>query len=26
MLPPTDPAHFERVLRDRIAHPWQPQA
>jgi homoserine kinase type II len=26
MLQPKDPAHFERVLRDRIAHPWQPQA
>jgi len=26
MLQPKDPAHFERVLRDRIAHPWQPRA
>jgi homoserine kinase type II len=23
MLQPKDPAHFERVLRDRIDHPWQ---
>lgn len=25
MLVPHDPAHFERVLRERIATPWHPQ-
>ncbi len=25
MLAPKDPAHFERVLRQRIASPWHPQ-
>jgi homoserine kinase type II len=24
MLKPHDPTHFERVLRERIAHPWHP--
>ena len=24
LLQPKDPAHFERVLRARIAHPWHP--
>lgn len=24
LLAPKDPAHFERVLRDRIANPWHP--
>lgn len=25
LLAPKDPTHFERVLRQRIAHPWHPQ-
>ena len=25
MLVPHDPAHFERVLRERCALPWHPQ-
>jgi homoserine kinase type II len=25
LLKPKDPTHFERVLKDRIAHPWAPQ-
>ena len=24
LLQPKDPAHFERVLRSRIAQPWHP--
>jgi homoserine kinase type II len=24
LLTPKDPAHFERVLRSRIAQPWVP--
>lgn len=26
LLAPKDPAHFERILRHRVAEPWHPQA